>query len=98
MVAIGNLRRIEHLLNRSGAQERRLLRLARADRGGEALVVRLDRIIGNVAPVRGVEIAIRAGAQIRTPGIVDHLDRTLLAIDAQPELVELTGGCAARLN
>ncbi len=40
----------------------------------------------------------QAGAQIGPAGVVDHLDRALLAIDAEPQLVELAGRRAARLD
>ncbi len=90
---------VEHLSGYWRRGGRTVPGLAGPDGLDEALVVGFDRVERNIAPCGGMDIVAEAGAQGRFAGVVDHFDRTGLAIDAQPQLVELAGrrtGCLDR--
>ena len=87
MFPIRNLRRVQDLLDIGRLPEGWLLGLARADRLDEALVVGLDGLDRHIAPGGGIGIAQQARS-VDWP-VRRHLDRALLAIDAQAQLVQL---------
>src|SRR6185312_14447671 len=78
--------------------EVRLLVLAAPYRAGETLVVGRHRRHVHFLPRAGLDVLAQANAQLAPVVPVLHLDAAAFAIDAEPQLVEVTGRPTRRVD
>ncbi len=89
---------IEHTLQIGRMAETRFQLRPVGHRAGKPLVIRLHRSRINVPPYRGFDILADGTTQARAGRCVKNFQRALVAVDTQPQLVEMTCRPAAGVN
>src|SRR5690606_35558862 len=89
---------VEHLLHRGGAPEVRIAVDPRPACRGKALIIALDRRAFDVPPRLGLDIGPGAALERRLLAVGEDAERAAVAIEAEPELVEVARGPARRLD
>src|SRR4051794_8622252 len=96
--ALADHGKVEHLLQVCRMAEVRAELHATCHGLGKTLIISGNRRYLDRLPVRSFHVLTKAAIQFGTAWTVDDLEAALLAVDAQPQLIQVSGCPAARVD